>query len=64
MGWIENTQFNPEIANWSYTKIIDVFGEARGEAVAKHFGVEKKVFTKKKKDKSAGDDISPFLADD
>ena len=64
MGFVENTSFNPDVKNWSYTKIIDVFGENIGGQVAKHFGIEKRTFSKKKKDKSAGDDVSPFLADD
>ena len=45
---IEKTGFNPDIAKWSYSKIMKIFGE-NGEKVAAHFGIKK---AKAKKEES------------
>lgn len=48
MSWLSKTTFNPDIKNWSYSKIVKAFGEDKGALVAEKFGV-KKASTKKKK---------------
>lgn len=49
---LRNTQINPIVKTWSYSKILEVFGN-KGEAVAKLAGVSKP--KRKKKTEEEGE---------
>ncbi len=50
MSWIDKTSFSDDVKKMSYSKLIKIFGEDKGEQVANKFGTKKEKKTSKKKE--------------